>query len=353
MKMCQAFSRNGHEVTLLAPDAKGEYECEVEDIYDYYGINKSFTVMRLPFVHPKENSLLFLITTALYCAFIFVELARVKPDLVYGRYVSGCYLGAKMGIRTIFESHAPIWTSRLEKVVFRKLIRSKHFERLIVVSDALKDMYVTTGLLRSNRIQVAHDSADEVQDFEQVKDWPRGGGNLQIGYFGSLYAGRGIRLMMEIASVLKEVDFHIIGGTAEDVARVKADCKLPNVYIHGHVAPKDVHKYMNSCDVLLAAYQSRVAVMGGGGDTSKFMSPLKIFEYMSCKKAIIASDLPVLREVLNESNAILVTPDDIKAWITAIRMTENDTLRKQLGEAAYNTFLRNYTWDIRATKVIL
>jgi glycosyltransferase involved in cell wall biosynthesis len=110
---------------------------------------------------------------------------------------------------------------------------------------------------------------------------------------------------------------------------------------------------MNSCDVLLAAYQSRVAVMGGGGDTSKFMSPLKIFEYMSCKKAIIASDLPVLREVLNESNAILVTPDDIKAWITAIRMTENDTLRKQLGEAAYNTFLRNYTWDIRATKVIL
>ena len=30
-------------------------------------------------------------------------------------------------------------------------------------------------------------------------------------------------------------------------------------------------------------------------DTSKFMSPLKIFEYMSHKKPIIASDLSVIR----------------------------------------------------------
>ena len=39
---------------------------------------------------------------------------------------------------------------------------------------------------------------------------------------------------------------------------------------------------------------------------SDFTSPLKLFEYMSHKKPIIASDLPVIREVLDEKNSILV-----------------------------------------------
>ena len=54
-------------------------------------------------------------------------------------------------------------------------------------------------------------------------------------------------------------------------------------------------------------------------DTGKFMSPLKIFEYMSHKKAIIASDLPVIREVLNERNSVLVKSDDINLWINVLK----------------------------------
>ena len=38
MKMCQAFSDNGHEVVLLAPDMKSEYEKNVNDIYKFYGV---------------------------------------------------------------------------------------------------------------------------------------------------------------------------------------------------------------------------------------------------------------------------------------------------------------------------
>ena len=35
-------------------------------------------------------------------------------------------------------------------------------------------------------------------------------------------------------------------------------------------------------------------------DTSQFMSPIKIFEYMSHKKSIVASDLPVIRGIKRE-----------------------------------------------------
>ena len=51
---------------------------------------------------------------------------------------------------------------------------------------------------------------------------------------------------------------------------------------------------------------------GGGINISGYTSPLKLFEYMSHKKAIIASDLPVLKEVLNNKNSVLVEHDNIK-----------------------------------------
>jgi glycosyltransferase involved in cell wall biosynthesis len=82
------------------------------------------------------------------------------------------------------------------------------------------------------------------------------------------------------------------------------------------------------------------------------MSPLKIFEYMASKKAIVASDLPVLREILSETNAILVAPDDLEAWKDAIRKLKDNTLRKKLGSAAHKAFRSKYTWDIRARNVI-
>ena len=45
---------------------------------------------------------------------------------------------------------------------------------------------------------------------------------------------------------------------------------------------------------------------------------MKMFEYMAAERAIITSDLPVIREVLNESNAVFCPPDEVDAWKTAI-----------------------------------
>jgi glycosyltransferase involved in cell wall biosynthesis len=352
MKMCQAFARDGHDVVLLRPEARGEYETGVQDIFDYYDVNKCFTVIKLPFLHPRKNSYRYLISTVVYCFFVLLEILRVKPDLVYGRYLYGCYVAAKMRFRTIFESHSPIRASRLANFIFKGIVQCKHFDRLIVISQALKDMYLATGLINGNKIRVAHDGADEIPDFEPMKDWPGRKGNLQAGYTGNLYAGRGIELILQLASSLKEVDFHIVGGTKNDLQRFKGNYDLPNIFFHDHVAPKEVYKYRNSFDVLLAGYQNKVSVWGGGGDTSKFMSPLKIFEYMASKKAIVASDLPVLREILSETNAILVAPDDLEAWKDAIRKLKDNTLRKKLGSAAHKAFRSKYTWDIRARNVI-
>lgn len=42
MKMCQAFSNNGHNVTLFVPDARKELEQGVVDIFDYCDVEHNF-----------------------------------------------------------------------------------------------------------------------------------------------------------------------------------------------------------------------------------------------------------------------------------------------------------------------
>ena len=56
-----------------------------------------------------------------------------------------------------------------------------------------------------------------------------------------------------------------------------------------------------------------------GGITTDWMSPLKMFEYMAAARPIVASDLPALREVLNENNALLIPPDNATALAAAFR----------------------------------
>ena len=81
------------------------------------------------------------------------------------------------------------------------------------------------------------------------------------------------------------------------------------------------------------------------------MSPLKIFEYMSHKKPIVASDLPVIREVLNKSNSILVKSDDIKLWINSIEKLKDLKNRESISNQALSDFY-NYSWKNRAFLVL-
>ena len=147
--------------------------------------------------------------------------------------------------------------------------------------------------------------------------------------------------------------FHIVGGLKEDIDYWKSYLKkfdLDNLYFYGFVPPKETVRYLNSFDILLAPYKRKVTI-SGLGDTSKFMSPIKIFEYMSHKKPIIVSDLPVIREVLNVKNSILVDPDNIKLWINSIKKLKDSNKRERLSQQALNDF-KIYTWKNRASSII-
>jgi glycosyltransferase involved in cell wall biosynthesis len=111
---------------------------------------------------------------------------------------------------------------------------------------------------------------------------------------------------------------------------------------------------MDQCDVMLAPYQRVVLVADGRTDAAPWMSPLKIFEYMAAGKPMLASDLPVIREILaNGDTALLLPPDQPALWAEALcRLRDDRDLRHRLGQSAHRTFLKRHTWIQRARAIL-
>ncbi|MGW8121964.1 glycosyltransferase [Roseivirga echinicomitans] len=350
MHMCNAFNALGHETVLFG--LRGE-KASFEKIMQWYGVSGfdlKLTSLRIP-----------KLTLWWHAWSILRGVRKFKPDVIFGRSLYGCYLLAKHGFKVCFETHNPLNTlTKQQQEIFIKLLKSPNLIGIVVISQALMKLILSqTELIKEDRILVAHDGAT-IQNFTNSDlasyPWPNSTNErLQIGYVGTISQGRGIELIVELSKKLGHLDFHIIGGRKEDLVNIGIvdTGELENVFFHGFVSPKEAALARKRCDILLAPYQENVMIRSGK-NTAAYMSPLKVFEYMEAGKAIIASDLPVLREVLiDKSNCILVAPASLSEWYDKlIYLSENSLLHQQLGANAKHDLLTNYTWEKRAACIL-
>lgn len=348
MKMCQALAINGHDVTLVAcgfPKYSKEY------IFDYYGVSNNFEINMLKGRGDKVTGLL------LFLVNFFFHLKKNKlPDLFYGRDLFTLTIAKSMfKVPFYFEAHKPP-TTFIHLLLIRSLIKNKNLLKMVVITNSLKEEYLKKfPALLDQKILVSPDGADIPDKTDRHKAIKDKGGKSVIGYVGHLYPGRGVEIIHALARKLPQYDFHIVGGTKKDIASWQNICHgLDNIHFKGFVPHKELYRYYRDIDIVLAPYQYRVSISGSAGDTSKWMSPLKIFEYMAFAKPIIASNLPVLKEVLIDGfNALMCTPDCIDEWVNAIKLLDRD--KNLCAKIANNAFLclkDNYTWEKRAARIL-
>ncbi len=340
MRMCEAFSQHGHEVKLLCPS---QSTGSVSDVFRYYDVEESFEIRRLPWQPFKGYQFSILAALSAY---------HSDTDLVYGRSIAGCYFSALLGLDVVYESHVPADDIHpITDRMFQRLTKSDNLHSLVVISEALKDYYQSKYDI-GDRVHVAPDAAPR-QDGTPIEAIHRADGQ-QVGYVGHLYAGKGIQMIVDLARELSDSTFHVVGGTEQDIEKWRSKSgDLPNLTFHGFVEPNRVPDYLASFDVVVAPYQTQVHGAGGNTNLSRWMSPLKIFEYMAAGKPIVCSDLPVLREVLADGqNALLRPSDDIDAWAETIReLRYNRDLRDRLVTNAMRDFEENYSYKARAEKI--
>lgn len=350
MNMAAAFSELGHTVALSVASRQLFAKSAQRD-FETYGFESNLFALKKSWF-PKLGTagrLIFSILAAFDCI-------NSKVDLLYSRHPMGLFVASKLfTIPYALELHSPP-AGIFEKKIIERLIAGKGFRGLVVISDALKRIILKVfPSLSCRQVIVAHDGAKELGPVNGREFQIAGAKNcINAGYAGHLYTGRGIEVILNVAERLPHVNFHIVGGLQNDIERCKATVRSGNVHFYGHKDPAEIPYFLSRMDILLAPYQLKVAVSGGGGNSVDWMSPLKIFEYMAAGKTLVASDLPVLREVLRDKeNSILVKCDDIEAWVKQIKtLAADDKLRIRLGESARRDFLNNYTWKARASDLI-
>ena len=341
MKMCAALARRGHEVRLLAKEGAET----VEDDHDFYRVERSFRVEKIARPARRGGGLVF-------AAGVARRVMRLRwwAQLAYCRDPIGALIAANAGIPVVFEAHG-VPASALERFAIRRTLSRPRSVGVVAISDALRRDLVEVAHVR-RPIVVAHDACDPPAAPARRRS---AGVPPVIGYVGSLYAGRGIETIVGLARMMVGCRFQLVGGTEADLARWRAGGLPANVELLGFRAQAELPRLYAGFDLVLMPHAAR-GVVGATGrsDISRWTSPMKMFEYMASGVPLIASDLPVLREVLRHGeNALCVPADDLLEWRRTIEgALADDDLRYRLASTAQDDLIRHYTWDARAGAIM-
>ncbi len=338
MKVCQAFVQLGHELTLLVPGDQKPIISNQQLIANY-GLEKLFDIEWLP----AHNRRLFP-WKAVWRA------SHLGADLLYAWPLQSATLGLLAGMPSMVELHdfpsgrfGPLWL------------------RLFLIFPGRKRLLPITGALQRHLHLPAGQTviAPDGVDIERYRDFPepvsvRHQLNLPeaptVLCTGHLYAGRGVDLFLRLAVKFPQVNFIWVGGRPADVQAWKErTANLTNVSFTGFVPNERIPLYQSAADVLLMPY-GRSVTTSSGGNTAEICSPMKMFEYMATGRAILSSDLPVLREVLDETKAVFCPPEQTEMWESALGGLLSDPQRRQaLGQCA-RAAVEQYSWVKRAQR---
>ncbi len=172
-----------------------------------------------------------------------------------------------------------------------------------------------------------------------------------IFYVGQLYPWKGVDVLVDAVARMEEAELVIVGGLPPepDLERLKALAAArgvsDRVEFRGFVPPHELEEATREAAIYVVPNLDSVTAR-------LYTSPLKLFEAMASGRAVVASDLPSLREVLEpDVNAVLVPPGDVDALAGALQLLVGDKkLRQRLAARAFED-VSAYSWDARAASI--
>ena len=264
----------------------------------------------------------------------------------------------RKNIKFIYEVHTVY--DRNFKDRFAEKFVSRNSYCVTYLTNFLKKDHTKRFSYTPKKSIVSPDGVDlSVFDISVSKDQSRKLLNIPVDKKVLVYTGRfktmemekGLEDIFKALSILPpEIVFVAMGGKPRHMdyyRKLSEDMGLKErVFFIEHLNQDMVAVCQKAADILLMPYPDMLHYR-------YYMSPLKMFEYMASKRPIIATDLPSVREVLNENNSVLVPPGSPEAISKAIKLLLSD--EKFSSEIAERAFIDvgNYTWDKRAERILL
>ena len=207
---------------------------------------------------------------------------------------------------------------------------------------------VTAKYLQNDRVARRIDVIPNGVDLEifQPAPGPVPAGVFRMLYFGTMHSWQGVELAIRaLAQVRSQIAASltiVAAGEIEPAERLAAKLQvLDRLTILPAMPQPDLAAIVRNSNAVLAplALNDRNVVQG--------CCPLKILEGMACGVPVIASDLPVVRELgCDGTHFLLVKPGSVDRISEAIlRLHSDPTLARAIGANARRHIEDHFTWD--------
>jgi len=350
MKVCQALAQLGHEIRVFAP--RETVPASWGQLSQHYGLRTRFEIEWLPSVQALKRYD--------FTLYSILKARRFKADLVYTWLLNPAVVALWLEYPVILEIHAEV-TGHLGPWLMRRFWRSSTRKRVLVTTRPLRDAIgALAGLsFPKDAVQIAPNGVDLAQ-YESLPDPAEARRQLSledkltVGFSGHIYPGRGADLLFELAKRMTEFNFLWVGGTPDEVTYWRdrlTEESASNVTMTGFVENSRLPLYQSAADVLLMPYGRSISA-SSGQDIAKVINPMKMFDYMAAGRAIVSADLPVIHEVLHESNAIFCEPGNADVWEGTLRELLADEPRRLALGAQAKEDVAGYTWIARAERAL-
>jgi glycosyltransferase involved in cell wall biosynthesis len=354
MKVTQALMQLDHDVRMFAPR-----ETEVptsEHLRAHYGLRLAPDLKLIPSIRLFKR--LDFVVRAQNAAEAF------GADLIYTWLPQSAVFALQRKYPVVLEMHADV-AGRMGAWWLRQFWNARGRKVMTVTTSALRNaLERSTNLKFPNEALIVAPNGVELEKYADLPspaearhqlNLPDG---LTVGFTGHIYPGRGADLLFELAKQMPQVNFLWVGGTPElvDTWRGKLSAAgVTNVTMTGFVQHERIPLYQAAADVLLMPY-SRSISASSGQDIAEVINPMKMFEYMASGRAIVSADLPSIREVLNDGNAVLCEAGNwelvIGNWRLEIEALLGDEARRLALSAQARKDVEQLTWVKREERVI-
>ncbi len=312
-------------------------------------------------------------------------------NLIYQRHSTASFLGAFLGWKygkpfvleynssSIWKANyrsflpaQPVWrffrilydtSIWIPAVMFIEKYNLKKAALIVVVSRVIKEELITKGV-DGRKILVNPNGVNPEVYFPgagglAIREKYRLREEIVVGFSGTFTFYHGV---VELASAIilffeenpaltARVKFFLIGDgdlKPEVEAVISNSPYKERVIFTGLVPQFESPKYLDACDILVSPH----ILFGDGSEF--FGSPIKLFEYMAMGKAIVASKLGQIGEILNHGKtAYLVEPGDINQLAAGIKLLVQDKeLRVMLAGNVRQEIMTKYTWDRHVSRIL-
>ena len=330
MKMCEAFSKLKYDINLFVINNKN-----INQVNKKYNINYKFKIF------------------SIFDSFVLLNfILRIKFSLKI--------LSKKFDRECIFLSRSIIF-SLFACLFKKKIILELHHEitgfskimyfflkNLNLIND-LKFIFLNKNLNHIYKIEKGKylilDDAVNLEDFKVKRGLKY---KKTCVYIGSFFEGKGIEQIFRLAKLNKNINFHLYG----DKKFLNTHQILKNLKVFDFISYNKIPDILSKYEIALMPYQNKVKGRGSIW-LEKYMSPLKMFDYLAGRMIIIASDLKIYKHILKDNhNCILIKINNDTLWSYYIHKIFKDSKKKhKLKKNAYKT-AKKYTWDLRCKKII-